>query len=84
MTKQAEGAAAEGPARGRGRRPTDEVRADVFGVVGEVLLKEGIADLTFERVARLVALVSNLIGGAGEGVAGMASWTLPGRSQVPG
>ncbi|GGV82428.1 TetR/AcrR family transcriptional regulator [Streptomyces massasporeus] len=52
MTKQAEGAA-ERPARGRGRRPADEVRADVFRVVGEVLLEEGIADLTFERVARL-------------------------------
>ncbi|MFD5912961.1 TetR/AcrR family transcriptional regulator [Streptomyces massasporeus] len=52
MTKQAEGAA-DRPARGRGRRPADEVRADVFRVVGEVLLEEGIADLTFERVARL-------------------------------
>ena len=52
MTKQAEGAA-ERPARGRGRRPADEVRADVFRVVADVLLKEGIADLTFERVARL-------------------------------
>ncbi|NEE07313.1 TetR/AcrR family transcriptional regulator [Streptomyces sp. SID7499] len=52
MTKQAEGAAGR-PARGRGRRPADEVRADVFRVVGEVLLEEGIADLTFERVARL-------------------------------
>ncbi|MEU1917020.1 TetR/AcrR family transcriptional regulator [Streptomyces massasporeus] len=52
MTKPAEGAA-ERPARGRGRRPADEVRADVFRVVGEVLLEEGIADLTFERVARL-------------------------------
>ncbi|MER6925234.1 TetR/AcrR family transcriptional regulator C-terminal ligand-binding domain-containing protein, partial [Streptomyces spiralis] len=31
----------------------DEVRADVFRVVGEILLQEGIADLTFERVARL-------------------------------
>jgi AcrR family transcriptional regulator len=49
---QAEGTT-ERPARGRGRRPADEVRADVFRVVGEVLLKEGIADLTFERVARL-------------------------------
>jgi hypothetical protein len=39
VTKQAEGAA-ERPARGRGRRPADEVRADVFRVVGEVLLKE--------------------------------------------
>ncbi|GHF13364.1 TetR family transcriptional regulator [Streptomyces spiralis] len=52
MTKQAEGAD-ERPARGRGRRPADEVRADVFRVVGEILLQEGIADLTFERVARL-------------------------------
>ncbi|MEV7991259.1 TetR/AcrR family transcriptional regulator [Streptomyces sp. NPDC086077] len=52
MTKQAEGADGR-PARGRGRRPADEVRADVFRVVGEVLLNEGIADLTFERVARL-------------------------------
>ncbi|MFE2264947.1 TetR/AcrR family transcriptional regulator [Streptomyces griseosporeus] len=52
MTKQAEGVAGR-PARGRGRRPADEVRADVFRVVGEILLGEGIADLTFERVARL-------------------------------
>ncbi|MGW0086384.1 TetR-like C-terminal domain-containing protein [Streptomyces sp. NPDC003393] len=52
MTRQAEGAG-ERPARGRGRRPADEVRADVFRVVGEILLREGIADLTFERVARL-------------------------------
>ncbi|MFG3203866.1 TetR/AcrR family transcriptional regulator C-terminal ligand-binding domain-containing protein [Streptomyces sp. NPDC048192] len=52
MTKQAEGVPGR-PARGRGRRPADEVRADVFRVVGEILLGEGIADLTFERVARL-------------------------------
>ncbi|MFF9324958.1 TetR/AcrR family transcriptional regulator C-terminal ligand-binding domain-containing protein [Streptomyces sp. NPDC014776] len=52
MAKQAEGADTR-PARGRGRRPADEVRADVFRVVGEILLDEGIADLTFERVARL-------------------------------
>nr|BFF17217.1 hypothetical protein GCM10025730_07380 [Promicromonospora thailandica] len=39
--------------RGRGRRPADEVRADVLRAVGDVLLAEGIADLTFERVARL-------------------------------
>ncbi|MFJ4467676.1 TetR/AcrR family transcriptional regulator C-terminal ligand-binding domain-containing protein [Streptomyces sp. NPDC089424] len=52
MTKQAEGGD-ERPARGRGRRPADEVRADVLRAVGEVLLSEGIADLTFERVARL-------------------------------
>jgi AcrR family transcriptional regulator len=52
VTKQAEGAHGR-PARGRGRRPADEVRADVFRVVGEVLLKEGMANLTFEGVARL-------------------------------
>lgn len=39
--------------RGRGRRPADEVRADVLRAVGDVLLADGIADLTFERVARL-------------------------------
>lgn len=38
--------------RGRGRRPADEVRADVLRAVGEILLSEGIADLTFERAAR--------------------------------
>ncbi len=38
--------------RGRGRRPADEVRADVLHTVGEMLLAEGTADLTFERVAR--------------------------------
>jgi len=40
------------PRRGRGRRPADEVRADVLRTVGAILLDEGIADLTFERVAR--------------------------------
>ncbi|MFD2795542.1 TetR/AcrR family transcriptional regulator C-terminal ligand-binding domain-containing protein [Promicromonospora vindobonensis] len=39
--------------RGRGRRPADEVRGDVLRAVGELMLGEGIADLTFERVARL-------------------------------
>lgn len=38
--------------RGRGRRPAEEVRADVLETVGALLLSEGIADLTFERVAR--------------------------------
>ncbi|MDQ6525244.1 TetR/AcrR family transcriptional regulator C-terminal ligand-binding domain-containing protein [Nocardioides sp. LHD-245] len=38
--------------RGRGRRPADEVRADVLRAVGELLLSEGMADLTFERAAR--------------------------------
>ena len=38
--------------RGRGRRPAEDVRADVLRTVGEILLDEGLADLTFERVAR--------------------------------
>lgn len=38
--------------RGRGRRPTEEVRADVLRTVGDLLLSEGIAKLTFERAAR--------------------------------
>ena len=42
--------------RGRGRRPADEVRADVLRTVGELMLTEGIADLTFERVARLAGV----------------------------
>jgi len=41
------------PRRGRGRRPADEVRADVLRTVGELLLSEGLADFTIERVARL-------------------------------
>jgi AcrR family transcriptional regulator len=41
---------------GRGRRPADEVRADVLHTVGELLLAEGSADLTFERVARLAGV----------------------------
>ncbi|MGV9451573.1 TetR/AcrR family transcriptional regulator C-terminal ligand-binding domain-containing protein [Streptomyces sp. NPDC003635] len=44
--------AKEGTGRGRGRRPADEVRADVLHTVGDLLLTEGFADLTFERVAR--------------------------------
>ncbi|MEU8345366.1 TetR/AcrR family transcriptional regulator C-terminal ligand-binding domain-containing protein [Spirillospora sp. NPDC048832] len=42
--------------RGRGRRPAEEVRADVLRTVGELLLGEGCADLTFERVARLAGV----------------------------
>lgn len=56
MTEQAtESHVDQSPARsrGRGRRPADEVRSDVLCTVGRLLLAEGIADLTFERVARL-------------------------------
>ena len=42
--------------RGRGRRPAEEVRADVLRTVGDLLLAEGSADLTFERVARLAGV----------------------------
>lgn len=38
--------------RGRGRRPAEEVRADVLRTVGDLLLREGSADLTFERISR--------------------------------
>lgn len=42
--------------RGRGRRPADEVRADILRATGELLLAEGIADLTFDRVARVAGV----------------------------
>ena len=41
-----------GRPRGRGRRPADDVRGDVLQAVGRIMLSEGMADLTFERVAR--------------------------------
>ncbi|WP_454855556.1 TetR-like C-terminal domain-containing protein [Promicromonospora soli] len=56
MEKQPTASAVDEPgarSRGRGRRPADEVRGDVLRTVGEVLLSEGMADLTFERAARL-------------------------------
>lgn len=39
--------------RGRGRRPADEVRAEVLAAAGELLLGEGMGAFTFERVAGL-------------------------------
>ncbi|MFF7470010.1 TetR/AcrR family transcriptional regulator C-terminal ligand-binding domain-containing protein [Streptomyces sp. NPDC008092] len=44
----------EGPParRGRGRRPADEVRADVLAAAGALLLRDGMAAFTFERVAQ--------------------------------
>jgi AcrR family transcriptional regulator len=44
------------PRRGRGRRPSQDVRADVLRTVGALLLREGMADLTFERVSRLAGV----------------------------
>jgi AcrR family transcriptional regulator len=41
---------------GRGRRPAQEVRADVLATVGDLLLEEGISGLSFERVARLAGV----------------------------
>lgn len=38
--------------RGRGRRPADEVRAEILDAVGRMMLDEGMADLTFERIAK--------------------------------
>ncbi|MFJ8494588.1 TetR/AcrR family transcriptional regulator C-terminal ligand-binding domain-containing protein [Streptomyces sp. NPDC094038] len=38
--------------RGRGRRPADEVRADVLAAAGALLLRDGMAAFTFERVAQ--------------------------------
>ncbi|MFF7340569.1 TetR-like C-terminal domain-containing protein [Streptomyces sp. NPDC008163] len=48
--------AARGPGgprgRGRGRRPADEVRAEVLDAVGHLLLTEGMSGLSYERVAK--------------------------------
>lgn len=40
------------PRRGRGRRPSHEVREDVLRTTGQILLRDGLVGLTFERVAR--------------------------------
>ena len=40
------------PRRGRGRRPADDVRADALRTVGQMLLRDGLESVTFERVAR--------------------------------
>ncbi|WP_328473219.1 TetR/AcrR family transcriptional regulator C-terminal ligand-binding domain-containing protein [Actinoplanes sp. NBC_00393] len=54
MTSQPEHA---GPrSRGRGRRPIEHVRADALRATGEIVLAEGIAHLTFERVAKAAAV----------------------------
>jgi AcrR family transcriptional regulator len=39
------------PRRGRGRRPAAEVRAAVIAAAGRLLLEEGMASVTFDRVA---------------------------------
>ncbi|GHH79449.1 TetR family transcriptional regulator [Streptomyces sulfonofaciens] len=44
--------APQGTHRGRGRRPAGEVRADILRAAGALLLDEGMAAFTIERVAR--------------------------------
>jgi len=39
--------------RGRGRRPAEQVRADILAAAGRLLLAEGMAGFTIERVAAL-------------------------------
>lgn len=39
--------------RGRGRRPADEVRGEILEAAGELLMSEGMAGFTFERVSTL-------------------------------
>ncbi|SCF08242.1 TetR/AcrR family transcriptional regulator [Micromonospora chokoriensis] len=41
------------PRRGRGRRPADQVRAEILTAAGGLLLKEGMAGFTIEKVAAL-------------------------------
>lgn len=41
------------PRRGRGRRPAQHVRADILTAAGRLLLSEGMAAFTIERVAAL-------------------------------
>lgn len=41
------------PRRGRGRRPAEEVRAEVLAAAGRLLLDEGMGAFTIERVAAL-------------------------------
>ncbi|MCG5471707.1 TetR/AcrR family transcriptional regulator [Micromonospora sp. LAH09] len=39
------------PRRGRGRRPADQVRAEILTAAGDLLLAEGMAGFTIEKVA---------------------------------
>lgn len=41
------------PRRGRGRRPADQVRAEVLAASGRLLLEEGMGAFTIERVAAM-------------------------------
>ena len=44
------------PRRGRGRRPAGEVRSAILDAAGRLLLAEGMAAFTIERVAELAAV----------------------------
>ncbi|MEU1340416.1 TetR/AcrR family transcriptional regulator C-terminal ligand-binding domain-containing protein [Streptomyces sp. NPDC005827] len=50
--QQVEGTPGTPVRRGRGRRPADEVRADILTAAGALLLREGMAAFTIERVAQ--------------------------------
>ncbi|MFF8596935.1 TetR-like C-terminal domain-containing protein [Streptomyces sp. NPDC015220] len=56
MRDRAEGAPDAPARRGRGRRPADEVRADVLAAAGALLLRDGMAAFTIERVAQEAAV----------------------------
>jgi AcrR family transcriptional regulator len=43
--------AAHRPRRGRGRRPADEVRADILAAAGDLLIEGGMAAFTIDKVA---------------------------------
>jgi AcrR family transcriptional regulator len=45
--------ASAAPRRGRGRRPAEQVRAEILTAAGNLLLAEGMAAFTIERVATL-------------------------------
>lgn len=51
LRRSAPTASADRPRRGRGRRPFKQVRAEIVEAVGELLLSEGMAAFTIERVA---------------------------------
>lgn len=44
------------PRRGRGRRPSAEVRAEIVQAAGRILLAEGMAGFTIERVAAVAGV----------------------------
>ncbi|MFF9815011.1 TetR/AcrR family transcriptional regulator C-terminal ligand-binding domain-containing protein [Streptomyces sp. NPDC014006] len=56
MQEQSERTPGAAVRRGRGRRPADEVRADALAAAGTLLLREGMAAFTMERVAQEAAV----------------------------